>query len=151
MIRITGVRCDIYNVVNIVDIFDLQCVAMTIDSVAEGSSFLKFVEKSGFKYLVRTSSPHNAEITVVLPYSSFARFLDKAMNEQPENIFLCNLLDCNSSVVGLQCSYEELVIKQIADVCISVSLDENTILIRMNRFLLPTRDVLKKIKSLDLN
>ena len=45
-------------------------------------------------------------------------------------------------------SYEELVTKGIVDVFISVSLDENALLICMNKSQVPLRDVYPKIKAL---
>ncbi len=48
-------------------------------------------------------------------------------------------------------SYEELVTKGIVDVFISVSLDENALLICMNKSLVPLRDVYPKIKALHIH
>lgn len=48
-------------------------------------------------------------------------------------------------------SYEELVTKGIVDVFISVSLDENVLLICMNKSLVSLRDVYQKIKALHLH
>lgn len=51
----------------------------------------------------------------------------------------------------LQYSFEELIIKGIADVCISISLDKNAMMIYMSKFLIPIREVFKKIKALRLD
>ena len=49
------------------------------------------------------------EISAVVLYLLFKDFLDKAIKENPENIFVFNLLDPASSVICLQRSFEEKV------------------------------------------
>ncbi len=73
------------------------------------------------------------------------------MNENPENIFVYSLREWKKYNMCLQYSFEELVVKGIADVCITISLDENAMRICMSKFRLPIRKVFKKIKALKLN
>ena len=121
---------------------------MTIDSVTEGSLLLTSVKEQGLKYFARPRSAGYVEISAVVPYNLFEDFLDKAIKENPENIFLLNLLDPSNSVICLQRSFEELVIAGITDVFISISLDENALLICMNKSLILPQESFKKLKSL---
>jgi len=63
-----------------------------------------------------------------IPPSLFGDFLDKAIHEAPENVFVFSLCDPANAVMCVRHSYEELVTKGIVDVFISVSLDENALL-----------------------
>ena len=74
--------------------------------------------------------------------------MDKAIKENPENIFVFNLLDPASSVICLQRSFEELVTTGIADVFISIALDENALLICVNKSLIIPQEVFKRLKAL---
>ena len=62
-----------------------------------------------------------------------------------------SLRDPANAVMCLQHSYEELVTKGIVDVFISISFDENALLICMNKSLVPLRDVYPKIKALHIH
>lgn len=147
-IWISGIRCSFNNIVKISTVFDFKWVAVTIDSVAEGSSLLEFVKDQGLKYCASPRSGGYAEISAVVPYPLFEDFLDKAIKEDPENIFALNLLDPADGSVRMQHSYEEAVIAGSADVFISIASDENALLICMNKSLIPPKDVYEKIKSL---
>ena len=126
-IRISGVKCSFKNIVKISTVFEFKRIVVTIDSVTEGSSLLTLVKDQGLKYIKRPCSAGYVEISAVVPYLLFEDFLDKAIKENPENIFVFNLLDPASSVICLQRSFEELVTKGITDVFISFSLDENAL------------------------
>lgn len=147
-IRISGIRCSLNNIVKIATIFDCKWIVVTIDSVREGSSLLTLMKDQGLKYFARPRSADYVEISAVIPYPLFEDFLDKAIKEDPENIFVFNLLDSANSVMYLQRSFEELVATGITDVFISISLDENALLICVNKSLLPPQEVFKKIKAL---
>lgn len=147
-IWISGIRCSFNNIVKISTVFDFKWVAVTIDSVAEGSSLLEFVKDQGLKYCANPRSGGYAEISAVVPYPLFEDFLDKAIKEDPENIFVLNLLDPAIGSVCMQHSYEEAVIARIADVFVSIASDENALQICINKSLIPPKDVYKKIKSL---
>lgn len=62
-----------------------------------------------------------------------------------------SLRDPANAVMCLQHSYEELVTKGIVDVFISISFDENALLICMNKSLVSLRDVYLQIKALHLH
>lgn len=149
-IRISGIKCSFNNIVKIFTMFEFKCVLVTIDSVTEGSSLLTLVKDQGLKYLERPSSAGYIEISAVVPYLLFEDFLYKAIKENPENIFVFNLLDpaSRSSVKYLQRSYEELMTKRITDVFISISLDENALLICMNKSLILPRELFKRLKTI---
>ena len=147
-IRISGINCSYNNIVKISTVFELKWIVVTIDSVTEGSSLLTLVKDQGLKYFERPRSAGYVEISAVVPYLLFEDFLDKAIKENPENIFVFNLLDPASSVVCLQRSFEELVTKGIADVFISISLDENALRICMNKSLILPQVLFKRLKAL---
>lgn len=92
-ICITGIRCNFNNIAKISTIFDFKWTEVTIDSVKEGSSLLEFVKVQGLKYFIRHHSSGNIEMSVVGPCHLFEVFLDKAIKENPENIFMLNLLE----------------------------------------------------------
>ena len=147
-IRISGIRCSFNNIVKISTVFDFKWIAVKIDSVTEGSSLLEFVKDQGLKYLASPRSSGYAEISAVVPYPLFEDFLDKAIKEDPENIFMFNFLEPAGSVICLQRSFEELVTTGITDVFISIALDENALLICMNKSLIIPQEVFKRLKKL---
>ena len=147
-IWISGIKCSFNNIVKISTVFDFKWIAVTIDSVTEGSSLLEFVKDQGLKYLASPRSSGYAEISAVVPYPLFEDFLDKAIKEDPENIFMFNFLEPAGSVICLQRSFEELVTTGITDVFISISLDENALLICMNKSLILPQEVFKRLKEL---
>ena len=147
-IRISGIRCSFNNIVKISTVFDFKWIAVTIDSVAEGSSLLEFVKDQGLKYFAVSRSSGNAEISVVVPYPLFEDFLDNAIKENPENIFIFNFLEPVDSGICLQRSFEELVATRIVDVFISIALDENTLLICMNKSLVKPQEVFRRLNGL---
>jgi len=147
-IRISGIKCSFNNIVKIASVFDFKWLVVTIDSVTEGSPLLTLVKDQGLKYFARTCSAGYVEISVVVPYPLFEIFLDNAMKENPENIFVFNLLDPANSVMCLQRSFEELVTTGITDVFISISFDENALLICVNKFLILPQELFKRLKAL---
>lgn len=147
-IRISGIKCSFNNIVKIYTVFDLKWIVVTIDSVTEGSSLLTLAKDQGLKYFVRPRSADYVEISVVVPCPLVEDFLDKAIKEDPENIVMFNLLDPANSVMCLQLSFEELVATGIADVFISISFDENALLVCVNKFLLPPQELFKRFKAL---
>ena len=147
-IRISGIKCSFNNIVKIFTVFEFKWIVVTIDSVTEGSSLLTLVKDKGLKYFERPRSAGYVEISAVVPYLLFEDFLDKAIKENPENIFVFNLLDSSSSVICLQRSFEEFVTKGITDVFISISLDENALLICMNKSLILPQELFRRLKAL---
>lgn len=147
-IRISGIRCSFNNIVKISTVFDLKWIAVTIDSVTEGSSLLGFVKDHGLKYFASPRPSGHAEISAVVPYLLFEDFLDKAIKENPENIFMFNFIEPANSVMCLQQSFEELVSTGITDVFMSIALDENALLICVNKSLIIPQDLFKRLKKL---
>ena len=147
-IWVSGIRCSFNNIVKISSVFDLKWIVVTIDSVTEGSSLLTFVKDQGLKYFARPCSIGYVEMSAVVPYPLFEDFLDKAIKEDPENIFVLNLLDPANGSACMQHSYEEAVIAGSADVFISIALDENALLICVNKSLIIPQKVFKRLKEL---
>ncbi len=147
-IWISGVKCSYDNIIKIANIFDWKWIALTIDSVTEESPLLKFVKNQKLKYSVKQRSTNYIEISVVVPHDLFECILEEAISEDPENIFVFNLLDSTNWDIHLQLSFEELVAAGIANAFISVSLDENALLISVDKFSIQPQKLYKKIKSL---
>ena len=147
-IWISGIECNFNNIAKIVNVFDCEWIAVTIDSVIEGSSLLTLMKDQGLKYFVRHRAADYVEVSAVIPHTLFEVILKKAINEDPENIFVYNLPDSTTSVMYLQRSFEELVTTGITNVFISISLDEKALLICVNKSLLPPQAVFKRIKAL---
>jgi len=150
-IWVSGIRCSFNNIVQITNVFDCKWVVVTMEPIKKESSLLTLIKKQGLKYFVKPCSAEYVEITAVIPYTRFEDFLDKAIQEDPENIFVYNLLIPEKSDMCLQCSIEELLTTGIINAFMSISFDENALLICMNKNLLPTREVYKKIKALRLD
>lgn len=147
-IRVSGVKCNFNNIVKIIDIFDFKWIVMTVDSLTKNNMLLSFLKHQGWKCYIKEHKDNYVEVSAVIPYSSFADVLGKALDEDPENIFVFNFLDSIDLDIHLQHSFEELVTAGITDVFISVSMDENALLISANKSLLQTQDLYRKIKAL---
>ena len=147
-IRISGIKCSFNNIVKISTAFDFKQIAVTIDSVTEGSPLLEFVKDQGLEYFASPRSTGYVEISAVVPYSLFDDFLDIAIKENPENIFMFNFLEHTSSIICLQRSFEKLVTEGIIDVFISIALDENALLICINKSLILPQKLFKRLKAL---
>lgn len=150
-IRVSGLDCSVNNIIKIVDLFNCKEMVVTIDSATEESSLPAFIKAQGLKYFERPRSAEHAEISVIIPPPLFGDFLDKAIYEAPENVFVFSLRDPANAGMCLRHSYEELVTKGIVDVFISISFDENVLLICMNKSLVSLRDVYPQIKALHLH
>lgn len=81
-------------------------------------------------------------------YTMLEDFLEIAINEEPENLCVFNLLAPENSSMCSRLAFEELMSAGIADVFISFSLDEKALLISMNRDLLQPYDIFMKLKAL---
>ena len=147
-IRISNINCSFNNIVKIASLFDFKWIIVTIDSVTEDSLLLTLVKNQGLKFFVKPRSPGLVEISTVAPYTLFSTFLDGAIKENPENIFVYNLLNPSNIVMCLQRPFEELVIAGIADVFISISFDENALLICANKTLISAQELFKKLRAL---
>lgn len=147
-IRITGIKCNFKNIAKIANVLECKWIAVTIDSLTKDSPLLSFVKKQGMKYFLKQHSTNYIEVSVAIPYSSFECILEKAISEYPENIFVFNLLDSTNWNIQLQHSFEELVATGITDFFISISLSENALLISVNKFLVQSQELYRKIKAL---
>lgn len=147
-IWISGIACSYDNIIKISNIFECNWIALTIDSLLEKSPLFAFIKAHGLKYFVKQHLNDYMEISVVVPYGLFADILEKAISEDPENIFISNIIDPTNWDEQLQRPYEELVVTGISNVLICISLDENAMLISVNNALLPSQEVYKKIRAL---
>ena len=121
---------------------------MTIDSLTKDSSLLNLIKNQGLKCLLKQHSNDYIEVTILIPYSLFAVMLEKAIAEEPENIFIINLDGPSSWDIISQRPFDKLVTTGIASAFISVSLDENALLITLNKSLVNAQELYKKIKAL---
>lgn len=147
-ICVSGIKCSHDNIIKMVNIFDHKYILLTVDSVTEESSLLTFIKSQSVKYSVKQHTAEYMEISVVVPCDLFSLILEKAILEDPENIFIFNLLDPLSWNRQLHCSFEKLVATGTTDMFISISLDENALSISLNKSLLRPREVYRKIRAL---
>lgn len=150
-IWISGMKCNFKNIAKIVNVLDCKWIAVTIDSLTKDSSLLALVKKQGLKYFLKQRSANHIEVSVMIPYSLFEGIMEKAISEDPENIFAFNLLDPTNWDVQLQHPFEELVATGITNLFISISLDENALLISINKFLTRPHELYRKIKALQFD
>lgn len=150
-IRISGVKCNSRNITKVVNVFNYKRVMVTIDSLTKDSSLLSLIKKKGLEYFVNRQSVNYVELSVIVPYFLFEDILGDAISEKPENIFILHLLDQSNEDVYPQYSFENLVINGIANMFISISFDENALLILANKYLLQPQDIYRKIKTLQFD
>lgn len=149
-VYVSGIRCSYDNIVKIVGIFDCTHISLTVDSVARESQLLTFIKEHGLNYFIKQQAANYVELSAEVPCSLFNCILEKAICEKPENIFIFNLLDPSSWNMQLQRPFDELVAMGVTDMFISASLDEDALLISINRSLLSAKDVYKKIRLLNI-
>lgn len=147
-IRVSDIKCNFNNIAKIANVFDCKWIVVTIDSLTEESSLLSSIKEQGLKFFAKQHAANYLEVSVVIPYILFEDVLAKAINEDPENIFLFNLLDSTNWDIYLQHSLEELVATGITNVFISISFDENALLISVNKSLIQPQELYRKIKAL---
>lgn len=149
-IRISDVKCNFKNITKVVNIFHCTWIVLTIDSLTRDSSLLPLINDQGLKHTIMQRSANYLEISVIVPYSILGDILERAISEEPENIFIVNLLNPTNGYIYLQHTFEELVVTGVANVFISISLDENALLISANKYLVQPRELYRKIKTLRL-
>lgn len=147
-IWISGINCSFKNIVKIVNVLDCKWIVVTIDSLTKDSTLLTLVKVQGLKCFVKQKSANYIEVSVIIPYFLIEELLEKAISEDPENIFVFNLLDPTNWDVHLQHSFEELVTTGITNVFISISLDEKALLISVNKSMIQPQELYRKIKAL---
>lgn len=147
-IWVSGIKCNLKNIAKIANIFDCKWIAVTIDSLTKDSSLLSLIKNQGLKYFLKQHAPNYMEVSVAIPYSLFEDIIEKAICENPENIFVFNLIDPTNWDIHLQRSFEELVATGITNMFLSISLDENALLISVNKSLIEPQELYKKIKAL---
>lgn len=147
-IWVSGIKRNFKNIVKIANILDCKWIVVTIDSLTKDSSLLVLVKKQGLKCFLKKHSANYIEVSVIIPYFLFEDLLEKAISEDPENIFVFNLLDPTKWDIHLQYSFEELVATGITNVFISISLDENALLIYVNKSLIQPQELYRNIKAL---
>ncbi len=91
------------------------------------------------------------EISLIVPYSLLEDILKRAICEDPENIFMFNLFDSTNWDIYVRHPLEELVATGITNVYISVSFDENALLISVNKISIQPQELYRKIKALRLD
>lgn len=147
-IWVSGIKCNFKNIAKITSVLDCKSVVVTIDSLTKDSSLLSLVMNQGLRYFLKQHSANYIEVSVVIPYSLFEDILEKAISENPENIFVFNLLDPTNWDIHLQHPFEDLFATGITNVFISISLDENALLISVSKSSLQPKALYQKIKAL---
>ena len=147
-IWVSGIKITLKNIAKIANIFDCKWILVTINSLTEDSSLLALIKNQGLQYFLKQHSSNYMEVSVVITYSLFEDIIEKAIRENPENIFVVNLIDPINWDIHLQHSFEELVAIGITNMFLSISLDENALLISVNKFLIEPQELYRKIKAL---
>lgn len=150
-ILISGIKCDFKNITEIVNVLGCKWIVVTIDSLTEESSLLSLIKNQGLKYYIERGPVNYIEVSVSIPHSLFEDILKRALSEDPENICIMNFLDSEGRDVQLQHPFRDLVITGIAKAFISIALDENAMLIYVNKSLIQAKELYRKIKALRFN
>ena len=147
-IYIDGIKCSFKNISKITNIFNYKWIALLIDSLTKDSPLLAFIKNQGLKYSLNQHSPEYIEVSVFIPYSLFEDVLEKAIDEYPENIFILNLFESENWDTHLRLPFKKLATAGVSDLAISISLDENSLLISVNKSLIEPRNIYREIKAL---
>ena len=91
-VTIYGVECSAENLLKVLGVFDCGHVLVTVDSVAAESTIIASGE-GGVPCFVKPSAGNRAELSAVVPCGMARAFLEKAIAEEPENIFVFVLPD----------------------------------------------------------
>lgn len=150
-IWISGIECGFKNVIKIANIFNYKWAVITIDSLKEDSTLLRFIKEQELKFSLRKQPANYVEISATIPYAVFEMILEKAISEDPENIFIFDLLTPADYNIHSQYSVEELIAIGITDAFISINFDKNILLISVNKFLINPQELYKKIKALQFD
>lgn len=150
-IWLSGIKCTFRNIAKIANIFDCKWVSVTVDSLTKDSPLLTLIKNQGLKYFLKQHSSNYMEVSVVIPYSLFEDIIEKVIRENPENIFVVNLIDPKNRDIHFHHSFEELVATGITNMFLSISLDEKALLISVNKFLIEPQELYRKIKALRLD
>lgn len=145
---ISGIKCTASNISRLVNALNCKWIAMTIDSLSNDSLLLAYIKNQGLRIFVKQHVTNCYEVSVVLPNSLFEGVLEKAISEDPENIFMISLLDPTNEDTYFQYSFEQLVITGIANVFICISFDENAVFISANKALTQPKNLYRRIKAL---
>ena len=104
---------------------------------------------------------YNKKVTITFSAATFSatsaaylfphcNILEIVINEDPENIFIINLLDSTKENIFYH-SFEQLVNIGIANVFISISMDENALHISMNKTLSQSQELYRRIKAIQFD
>ena len=149
-IWISGVKCSVSNIVKVSSILDWEWILLTLTSLPKESILPEFFSDHGLKYHIEQLSD-NIEIHTVIPYSLLEKVLEKAISEDPEDIVMVGMHGAPRVKMPQRPSYEELVTSGVIAAYISVSMDENAMLICANKSLMQTRNLYKNIKTIRLD
>lgn len=150
-IWISGIECSFKNIIKVTNMIDYKWVVVTIDSLEKDSALLKVIKEQGLKFSLDKQSADYIEISVAVPHVLFETILEKAISEDPENIFIFNLLIPTNNNIYSQHSGEELIAIGITDTFISIALDKNSLLISVNKSFIEPQGLYKKIKALQFD
>lgn len=147
-IWIYGIQCNPDNIIKIADSFKNKWMIVTIDSVTEESSLLKFVKDQGINYAVKQHPDNNIELSIAILYDMLEAVLKKADCENSEYIFIFDLPNLTNWSEYLPYSFEELVSTGVANMFLSVDLDENAMLLTLDKHVLSPQELYRRIKRL---
>lgn len=147
-IWIYGIQCSPDNIIKIADSFKNKWMIVTIDSVTKESSLLKYIKDQGINYVVKQHSDNNIELSIAILYDMLEAVLKKADCENPENIFIFDLPNLTNWSEYLQYSFEKLVSTGVANMFLSVDLDENAMLLTLDKHVLSLQELYRRIKRL---
>lgn len=147
-IWIYGIQCSPDNIIKISHVFMNKWIIVTIDSVTEESSLLKYIKDQGINYVVKQHSYNNIELSIAILYDMLETVLKKADCENPENIFIFDLPNLTNWSEYLQYPFEELVSTGVANMFLSIGLDENAMLLALDKHVLSPQELYRRIKGL---
>jgi len=147
-ITIDGINCTFENIKKVIDIFNIKHIILTIDSLSKSSSVFLVLNDLGLNYILSSNNSEIVEATVLVPSELIYLVLEEAIKEDPENLFISNLIDIEIWKDLFTESPQTLLESGYSDLTVIVSRDRQSIFLSFIKTRYNFNDVLNKIKEI---
>lgn len=149
LVLVKGIKCNFINVAKVTSIFKFNYAVITIDSLPLESSFVAFIEERGLECIISRNTTEYAEVSVKVPCNLVNFVLEEAIMEDPENIFMFNLINLTNWREQSSCYHEVLISRGVSDVFIGIARDENVLSVCVSKGLFSPDELYRKIKAIN--
>lgn len=146
-VYMSNTDCDYNNITRVIELFNFTHVVISIDSVSSDSEIFKLSDELGLERIINPTSEESFELSVSVPMDLLNRILEKAIAEDPENIFITHAVDPMVWKQHVRIHPSTLLSKSITDVFIGVERDKQIISISTAKDIYTPRDLIKALKA----